>query len=474
MRRAVLPIVVGALLLAPVAAAPAALPRSFVGIYDETAAGLGDEAALGIGIVRQPFDWSRVERSPGVYDFSVYDDYVARAASAGMSVLPILARPPAFRSSRPAGSRSHAMYPPRSYTAYAAFVAAAVRRYGPAGSFWRAHPEVPFLPVHAWQVWNEPNIPNFWRSGVDARQYVALLRVASHAIRRVDPHAEVVAAGLPNSNLGVPFLTYLDRMYRAGARGLFDTLAIHPYSHTVLGLLNLAERARGVMNRWHDRSRLWITEFGWSTAGDASAFRVSARGQANRIAEAVSGLLAQRRALHLRGFVLFKWRDSLPPAGSATDPWPLHAGLLNADGSPKPGFWVFDRLVAALRNGFPQTGDAAATEIARRDVRVSPLGFARIVLGCRAAASDVCAGRLRLQSVGSVRCGGRRLRARTQLGSGAYAIAVAPAIASVRLSTAARWFARCARRLRVRATVGPGGAVRAASARAVVFELRGR
>src|SRR3954447_26944130 len=92
----------GVLALAPATAA--AVPRSFVGLYDEGAGGLADQARLGVGIVRQPFDWSRVERSPGQYDFSVYDDYVAKAAAAGISVLPILSRPPEFRSSRPRGS----------------------------------------------------------------------------------------------------------------------------------------------------------------------------------------------------------------------------------------------------------------------------------------------------------------------------------------------------------------------------------
>src|SRR4051794_10436135 len=132
MRRAAL--VVGMGLFAPSPVAHAGVPRSFVGLYDEDARGLRDQARLGVGIVRQPFDWSRVERSPGDYDFSVYDDYVGKAATAGVSVLPILARPPEFRSSRPAGSTSRAMYPPASNAAYADFVAAAGRRYGPTGT----------------------------------------------------------------------------------------------------------------------------------------------------------------------------------------------------------------------------------------------------------------------------------------------------------------------------------------------------
>src|SRR3954451_20261970 len=117
MRRVLLVLGMGVLALAPMA--HAGLPRSFVGLYDEGAGGLADQARLGIGIVRQPFDWLRVERSPGEYDFSVYDDYVARAATAGVSVLPILARLP---------GRGPRVVDPG---AYANFVSAAVRRYGP-------------------------------------------------------------------------------------------------------------------------------------------------------------------------------------------------------------------------------------------------------------------------------------------------------------------------------------------------------
>src|SRR3954451_21043620 len=171
-------IVYGLLACAPGASA---LPRSFVGIYGDDAfygdasyraQQFADEAKLGVGIIRQPLEWSRVERSPGQFDFSDYDGFVGDAARAGISVMPTLIAPPSFRSSRPASSKSRAMYPPASNAAHARFVRAAVRRYGASGSFWRAHPALPFLPIHAWQIWNEPNIPNFWRSGVNARRYV--------------------------------------------------------------------------------------------------------------------------------------------------------------------------------------------------------------------------------------------------------------------------------------------------------------
>src|SRR3954447_1018920 len=479
MRRAVL----ASIVLTMLACAPGALalPRSFVGIYGDDAfygdasyrqRQFEDQARLGVGILRQPFEWSRVERSAGHFDFSDYDGFVGDAARAGISVMPTLIAPPAFRSSRPPSSTSRAMFPPRSNAAYAAFVSAAVKRYGPTGSYWRDNPAVPFLPIHAWQIWNEPNIPNFWRSGVNAKEYVGLLRAGAKAVRTVDPGAEVVAAGLPNSNLGVPFLAYLDRMYRAGAKGSFDTLAIHPYSRDVQGLLSLAEGARAEMNKWGDSSRLWITEFGWSTGGDASAFRVTERGQADRIAAALSGLIAERRALRLRGFVLFKWKDSTAPPQLEADPWPLHTGLLDAGGAPKRAFWAFGRVVQQLRSGLWPQGSADLARVSKRTVRISPLGFAAVGLGCKSEATGACAGRLQLRTAHRVSCGNSATPARTSLGSARFRIAVAPAVAPVRLTTAARALTECAGTIRVRATVAADEAHAATATKPVEFDLR--
>jgi hypothetical protein len=481
MRRLVFLLV--ALACAP--AAHAALPHGFVGLYaddsfyGDSAYRLGQMQAqhrAGVRTVRQPFEWWRVETKPGVYDWSGYDGYVGDAARAGLAVLPTLMAPPQFRSSRPSTSKSRAMFPPKSDAAFAAFAAAAVRRYGSAGSFWSSHPQIPYVPIRSWQVWNEPNIPNFWRSGPSAKQYVALLRAASAAIRAADPKAEVVAAGLPNSHLGVPFLRYLGRMYAAGANGLFDSLAIHPYATSAAGVVQLAERARALMNRNHDRARLWITEFGWSTGGDASAFRVSAQGQANRIALAISGLVAERRALRLRGFVLFKWKDSIAPSGLGKgDPWPLHTGLLDAHGAAKPGYWVFGRVVRSLERTVPQApGSARLTEISARTVRLSPLGNAAVVLGCRSNATDACQGTLTLRTATAVACGGVSARAGKRIGALRFRIAAAPALAPVALSPASVRLARCAGTLRVRATVGRRHLAETAAATSVEFTIRAR
>ena len=58
--------------------------------------------------------------------------------------------------------------PPRTAetrTAFGDFAAAAVRRYGPGGSFWDQHRALPYRPIETWQLWNEPNLSSFYRPG---------------------------------------------------------------------------------------------------------------------------------------------------------------------------------------------------------------------------------------------------------------------------------------------------------------------
>ena len=80
--------------------------------------------------------------------------------------------------------------------------------------------------MRARQVWNEPNLPVFGRRD-PTRCLRAPAWATASAIKHVDPKAEIVTAGMPQSRLGVPFRTFLERMYQAGAAGSFGILAVH-------------------------------------------------------------------------------------------------------------------------------------------------------------------------------------------------------------------------------------------------------
>jgi polysaccharide biosynthesis protein PslG len=349
--------VAAALVLLPAAGAAAAVPKTFVGIVSEDVfagdadyrtANLSAQSAIGIGLIRQTFNWSEIEKAPGQYDFSAYDAYVGAAAAHGITILPILFKPPAFRSPNP-GARF--TYPPKQYRDLGVFGAAVIRRYGANGSYWTQNPGVPKLPFRSVQVWNEPNLRQYWPPQPNPEKFTKLLKAAAKPIKAADRSVEIVTAGLPQSGQSRPsLLKYVERMYKSGAKSAFDTLAINTYARNDRELVTLLKNVRRLMNKYRDRrAKIWATELGWSDTGPASPFRAGVGGQADRIKKSFKQLRRFRTKLGIRGVVYYSWRDGAPYPPQFRDFWGLHTGLLKRDGSVKPAFNAFKQAVSALR-----------------------------------------------------------------------------------------------------------------------------
>lgn len=300
---------------------------------------LEKQAEAGVGLIRQTFDWAAIETEQGRFDWSRYDAWMEQLAEQRMQVLPILFNPPPFRSAAPAEDPERGTYPPSDPQAIAPFARAAAERYGPDGSFWEDR-DVPKTPIRSWQVWNEPNIPVYWPSGPDAAEYTVLLRAAAQGIRAADPNAEIVTAGLPKSDRGVPFQRFLGDMLDSGAGQVADTIAIHPYATAVPGAVRAVRRMRETLRERGLENPIWITEIGWATQGPDSPFTVGMRGQAERIERLLARMPRLRDAFGVRGFVYYNWRDSEPFEGGF-DFFGLHTGLLTLNAVEKPGFVAF-------------------------------------------------------------------------------------------------------------------------------------
>jgi hypothetical protein len=351
-------LLVSALALPPLAAARPA-SRDFIGITAEDvfagdagyrSSNLQAQSRLGIGLIRQTFDWAGIERAPGQYDFSYHDEFVAAAAAHGITILPILHNAPRFHLGR---THSRFSCPPKSNKPFAAYARALVRRYGPRGTLWAERPGLRKLPLRSWQVWNEPNLTQYWCGRrPNAKGYVKMLAAVGGAIKRVDRGAHIVTAGLPPSLMGsaVALGKYVDQMYRAGAARHFDSLAINSYAKDERELSRLLGSVRAQMNRRGDRrGRIWITELGWGDKGAKHRFIVGARGQARRIARSLAYVRKHRGRLRLRGLVYYSWRDARPYPPTYQNFWGLHTGLLDINGAPKQGFHAFGRLMNAFR-----------------------------------------------------------------------------------------------------------------------------
>jgi hypothetical protein len=307
------------------------------------------QQALGVGLIRQTLDWASFEIAPNNYDFTSFDSFVVAAARHNIRVLPILFDPPPFRSSKPKRHAAHGTYFPKNLADMGVFAADVAKRYGVDGYFWASHPDVPYLPFTAYQIWNEPNLAAYSPPKPSASRYVAMLKAVTPQIKAVDPSAEIVTAGLPDSRLSKPnVFKFIQQMYRAGAKGTFDTIGINPYARTASSLISKLRRVRSIMASFGDaNASLWVTELGWSDVGPGSPFRAGKSGQGKRIGQAIAALKRNAAPLKLRGFFYFAWRDGAVYKGGH-DFWGLHTGLLRKNGKAKPAYAAFKKAVAAL------------------------------------------------------------------------------------------------------------------------------
>ena len=311
-----------ALVLLAVTAAPAAgaerrVPQGWLGVTVDGPVGPADDAewdlmaGAGVETVRVAFRWHQLQPEPQLLDLSSTDAVVAAAARRGIVVQPVVEQPPSWVSTRPGDTSS----PPRDPAAVSAFLATLVGRYGPAGTFWQENPQLPRLPIRAWQIWNEPNHIGVWSQQPYPRPYVRTLRAAAAGVRQADPGATVVLAGLVNRSW-----LALRALYRAGAHGLFDAVAIHPYTLKPKNVVRLVQLSRREMRRRGDgKLPIWVTELSWPAAKTRSAkgkvgrrfgFEVTPAGQALRLGKALRLLSEARKRLRI-GFVSwYTWISS--------------------------------------------------------------------------------------------------------------------------------------------------------------------
>jgi hypothetical protein len=291
--------------------------------------------------------------------FGPTDEAMTLAASHGLTVLPIVIYTPSWEA-KPHPAADFGL--PKSNAAYAGFVGLLVRRYGPHGSFWSENPTLPYHPIRAWQIWNEPNTSTRWPIQPFARTYVAMVRAARTAIRQVDSGAKIVLAGMPNYSWRA-----LEKIYKVpGARRLFDEVAIHPYTASPQGVITILRLARGVMKRHGDgRKPLLATETGWPSSFGHSPehypFDTTPAGQARKLATLLPLLARNRRSLGLAGFDFYNWIDT--DSGHSFN----YSGLFRLRGTTitaKPAFAAFKRSALAL-DGCKAKGPLA-TVCARR------------------------------------------------------------------------------------------------------------
>ncbi len=327
----------------------ASVPREFFGIVPQSPPSIADFGRMQgvVGTLRIPVEWFRIESRPGTYDFEGLDRVVGEAAGAGIRVLPFVYGSPTWLTGDPARPPLASSEARRAWTL---FLRRLVRRYGPDGSFWQGRDTR--LPIRRWQIWNEPNYLLFWRPRPSPRGYARLLRISAPAIRRLDPGARILTAGVAPVEAGITPWSFLRRMYAVpGVAHYFDVVALHPYAPYVEWVKREIRFVRRVMVDAGDGGTpLQLTELGVASDGVLeNVFDEGPIGQAAFLRKAYRLVLRNRRGWHISGLDWFTWRDAASPDPNCV--FCEYGGLLTDEGTPKPAWGAFRYLVQATGTG---------------------------------------------------------------------------------------------------------------------------
>lgn len=342
MRRLLLALLAVLALPAPAGAAQTGLVEAI----GQTADGPGQAKALGAGWVRLWMRWSDVEPTEGRLEadpLASLRNAVHGYTRRGVRTLVVVQAAPQWAR---VGRSADPTVPPASPARFGRFM----------GQVARALPE-----VAAWEVWNEPDEPYFWRGAPEPRRYASMLRRAHTAIKAAQPRDLVVTGGTVAFNYD-----YVRALYRHGIKGRFDVLGAHiaMACRTVPPDMTYRE-PNGRLGRWvftgyrelrrlmaahGDRKPIWLTEMGWGTASTrigscpsdpSRASGVSERTQAARLTHAF-------RCLAADPYVRVAFWFSLQDVDASTH-WSHRMGLLRAGGARKPAWHAMRAAARGVR-----------------------------------------------------------------------------------------------------------------------------
>jgi hypothetical protein len=200
---------------------------------------------LGAGWTRWPLYWNFVEPSQGQFNWAEYDRLVIEDTRYDLKIDAILLNRPEFYAD---GNRIVGINEPifadgsdvigdgksiNPNNPWANFVYQAVQRYKPGGVLAREQGWVNGEGVDVWEVWNEPDLPQFWSGGIPA--YARLLKVAYLAAHLADPNATVMFGGLlyntADNWLARVLAIYDSDAFARSNNWFMDAVALHSYSY---------------------------------------------------------------------------------------------------------------------------------------------------------------------------------------------------------------------------------------------------
>jgi hypothetical protein len=208
-------------------------------------------------------DWSDINTSAGVYNFTYLDKFIAINQASGADMIYTLGRTPHWASSQPntaGGYGPGQCAPPANMTNYDNYLKAIATHA--AGR------------IKYWEIWNEPNDPTSYCGSIASM--VTMAQHAAQIIKSIDPTALILSP----SATGTPGASWLSSFLSAGGSGYIDIVAFHGYSSAhAEDIVSMVSAYKAVMAAHGLSSKpLWDTESSWAGSGNlgtpASALQV--------------------------------------------------------------------------------------------------------------------------------------------------------------------------------------------------------
>ena len=305
-----------ALLALPAIGSAQSRTNVIVGIGDQRATVFTDPTfqALGLKRARYFIRWDAIRHPEAL---AQADQYVANARAAGVKLL--------IHISTNDLRERRGQLP--TVSQYRRDVGALVRRYKPFG-------------VREWGTWNEANHETqpTYKSARRAAQYYVAMRSFCRGCTIVGLD---VLDQRSTRNPRIDFRRYIRDWFAAAGRSgrLMTVVGLHNYSEVNRRYTRNTRDLIDTVRRYNRRAKFWYTETG-GLAEFSSAFPCNVNRQANRTQYMFD--LAKRFRSQVKRLYPYNYYGT--DCSTRFD-----AGIVNADGSPRPAYAVFQRNLAKFR-----------------------------------------------------------------------------------------------------------------------------
>jgi hypothetical protein len=250
---------------------PITVPSSFVGMHYNRPLALGNQLPV-LGDIIRIHDvggvlpslarghWAGINPSNGVFDWTFLDQVIDKFYNLGCVLVYTLCVTPNWASARPSEAGAYGLgtaAEPSDMSYWQAFCFAVATRY--------------IGKIKYYEVWNEPNIPNFFSGTVT--QLSQMVRLANQTIKAIDPSALIICppvTGLYTGGTGIAYFNALCAASDGGggvAKDWFDVISCHLYGPTSLTMGSVAlqmctDFKAAVASQGLSGLEIWNTEAG--------------------------------------------------------------------------------------------------------------------------------------------------------------------------------------------------------------------